>query len=270
MDWKYRNLNEVLDQFLMEEVSIIDVTPVNATEHSLFCVRDTSSIAFTRKLEWFKERYEEGLKIKIVKGLDNRLITFIEYIPAEYAWRPLDAPGYMFIHCMYVHSKKDKGKGYASMMLDICREDARNAKMHGMAVMTSKGSWMPDKRLYEKYGFHEADRRERFELMVLKETPDRPNPVLIDWTIKQNEYRGWHLLYSDQCPWHEKSAGDLKKTADEFGINLKITKINNAREARFGPSGFGVFSLLHNGKLLEDHYISSGRFKNILKKELQL
>ena len=57
--------------------------------------------------------------------------------------------------------------------------------------------------------------------------------------------------------------------ADEYGIDLKVKKIIKAEEARNGPSGFGVYSLLYNGKLLEDHYISSTRFKNILKKELK-
>lgn len=32
-----------------------------------------------------------------------------------------------------------------------------------------------------------------------------------------------------------------------------------------GPSGFGTFALLKDGVLLEDHYISLGRFMNILR-----
>ena len=58
--------------------------------------------------------------------------------------------------------------------------------------------------------------------------------------------------------------------AGEYGIRLKVKKINSSTEAKQGPSGFGVFALLHEGKLLEDHYISSTRFKNILKKEMNL
>lgn len=34
------------------------------------------------------------------------------------------------------------------------------------------------------------------------------------------------------------------------------------------PSGFGVFNLLRDGRLLEDDYLSTSRFKNILKKGL--
>jgi len=53
----------------------------------------------------------------------------------------------------------------------------------------------------------------------------------------------------------------------DFGIDLKITKIENAKQAKEGPSGYGVFSLLHDGKLIEDHYLSATRFRNILQKK---
>jgi hypothetical protein len=35
------------------------------------------------------------------------------------------------------------------------------------------------------------------------------------------------------------------------------------------PSGFGVFALVKDGKLLEDHYLSKRRFETIIKKELK-
>jgi YoaP-like len=95
-----------------------------------------------------------------------------------------------------------------------------------------------------------------------------PTPHLIDWTLQQKKYKGWHLVYADQCPWHEKAVTVMKKVATDFNINLKIKKLKSASEARKAPSGFGVFSLLHNGQLLEDHYLSETRFRSILKKEL--
>jgi hypothetical protein len=55
--------------------------------------------------------------------------------------------------------------------------------------------------------------------------------------------------------------------ANEIGIKLEVIKIDYL-EAQNGPSGFGTFSLLYNGKLLADHYISKTRFISIVKKEL--
>ena len=254
----------------MEDIKIIDVNPGNVLEHSLFCVKDIKNPAFVGKQNWFQKRHKEGLRMKILKGQGGRLIAFIEYLPAEFAWRPVNADNYMFIHCMFVYSNADKKKGYATMLINACEEDARLRNMYGTTVMTSKGTWITDRRVFEKTGFTEVDKKERFELMAKKIHSGAPDPGLIDWTANRKRFKGWHLLYADQCPWHDKSAGMLKETAVEYGFDLKITKIKSAREAKQAPSGFGVFNLLHDGKLLEDHYISKARFRNIIHKELNI
>jgi len=147
--------------------------------------------------------------------------------------------------------------------------EAKSLKLSGVCTMTSKGAWVAEKRVFKQSGFKQVDKRGRFELLSKKWNDDIDDPKLMDWTANQNKYKGWHLLYADQCPWHEKSAFDLLNTAMDFGIDLKVKKIETAEDAKNAPSGFGTFNLLHDGKLIEDHYISSTRFKNILKKELK-
>nr|NQU91994.1 hypothetical protein [Bacteroidota bacterium] len=251
----------------MDTVRIVNVTPENVLEQSLICIKDLKNPGFPNKQKWFNQRFEEGMRLNILRDQSERPIAFIEYIPTEFAWRPVDANNYMFIHCMYVYANKDKHTGYGSMLVDNCEEDATSRGMDGVCVMTSKGSWIASKLLFEKNGFSEIDKRGRFELMTKKFNESAPDPKLIVWTAKQKNYQGWHLLYADQCPWHEKSVLAIKEVANEAGINLQIKKISSAHEAKNGPSGFGVFALLHDGKLLEDHYLSQTRFINILKKE---
>jgi hypothetical protein len=84
----------------------------------------------------------------------------------------------------------------------------------------------------------------------------------------KEQYKGWNLVYADQCPWHKKAVFALYDTAMDFGIDLKIKKLTSSKQPKKAPSGFGTFSLLGDGRLLEDHYISATRFKNILRKEL--
>jgi len=248
-------------------MTIIDITPKNAEKETFFCIRNIKDKGFKAKQDWFNKRYDEGLRIKILKSDANKQIAFIEYIPAEYAWRPVNANGYMFIHCMYTHSNTDKGKGYGSLLIKACEDDTKHRGMSGVAVMTSKGSWITDKRLFKKIGYIETDKSGRFELMVKKFNDNSADPKLINWEENLNNYDGWHILYSDQCPWHYKSVNAIKEVADENNLDLKIRKIISSEEAKQMPSGFGVFNLIHNNKLLEDHYISQTRFKNILKKE---
>jgi len=249
-------------------MEIINVTPENVAQETFFCARDPKSRSFQAKNEWFKERFKEGMKIKIMKDNENQ-IAFIEYIPAEYAWRPVEADNYMFIHCMFTYSNAEKGKGYGSELICVCEEEAKQSGKRGVAVMTSKGVWITDKRIFEKQGYTQSDKKGRFELMCKKFDPAAPDPKLIDWEVNIKQYQGWHLLYSDQCPWHGKSVKAISEVAIEHGIHINIQKVTSSKEAKQMPSGFGVFNLIRDGKLLEDHYISEARFRNILKKELK-
>ena len=254
----------------METITIIEVTPDNVQEETLFCAKDIKNTGFTCKQDWFEKRYKEGLRMKILKGTDAKMIGFIEYVPASNAWRPIEADNFMFIHCITMYSKKDRGKGYGSLLIDQVEKDAKRKEMAGVCVMTSKGAWIANKSIFEYNGFKAVDSRGRFELLSKKWDTTVPDPKLIDWTKQQSKYKGWNLIYADQCPWHEKSVVALLNTAMDYDVDLKITKLETAQEAKNAPSGYGVFSLLHDGKLLEDHYLSATRFRNILKKELQL
>jgi hypothetical protein len=63
-----------------------------------------------------------------------------------------------------------------------------------------------------------------------------------------------------------KSVNDLSEMAAEHGLKLNVTVLKSAREAQNAPSYYGVFNLVWNGRLLSDHYVSKGRFKNLLKR----
>lgn len=252
----------------MQTTAIIEVTPENVWKETLFCVKDLTNPGFKNKEKWFRKQYREGLRLKILKGDAGKPIGFIEYVPVSQAWRPVQAENYMFVHCMYVYSKKDREKGYGSLLINACEREARKEKMAGVCVMTSRGAWIANDLIFKKNGFMEVDQRGRFQLLAKTWDNKVPAPKLLDWTLQQKRYQGWHLLYADQCPWHEKSVEALATVAHDHGIDLKITKLTTPEAAKNAPSGYGVFSLLHDGKLIEDHYLSATRFKNILKKEL--
>lgn len=253
-----------------ESLKMIDVTKDNVYKETLFCIKDIKKPGFESKRKWFEKRLDEGLSLRILKNEADKMIGFIEFIPVSKAWRPVEGDDFLFIHCMYVYSKKDRNVGYGTMLIQEAEKEAKKLDMSGVCVMTSHGSWIANKSIFEKYGFTQVDKRGRFELLSKKWNTAANDPKLLDWTEKQKQYQGWHLVYADQCPWHEKSAFDLLNTAMDFDIELKLTKLETSEDAKNAPSGFGVFSLLHNGKLIDDHYLSATRFKNILKKELKL
>lgn len=248
-------------------MKIIEVTPENVEQETLFCIKDMKKSGAKSKQNWFIKRYKEGLKLKILKDETDKMLGFVEYIPVTDAWRPVDADNFMFIHCTYIYAKKDRNKGLGALLINEAEKEAKSKNMDGLCVMTSNGSWIADQRIFKQNGFKEVDQRGRFELFSKKWNTIAPDPKLIDWTLQQKNYQGWNLVYANQCPWHEKSVEAMLHVALDFGIDLKITKLETAKEAKNAPSGFGVFNLLYNGKLLEDHYLSATRFQNILKAE---
>ena len=249
-------------------MEIINLTPENIHQESIFCVKDIKNPGFDFKAKWFEKRIDEGLHMKMAKSDDGKPLAYIEFVPSENAWRPIDAKNYMFIHCMYVYAKKDRNAGLASELLKLCMEEAQRQDMQGVASMTSKGTWITDNTLFLKNGFQEVDRLGRFELMVKKLDDSAPDPKLFNWEEKLKDYKGWHLLYAAQCPWHLKARDVIIDNLKKAGIDLKVKEIKTANEAQQGPSGFGTFALIKDGKLLEDHYLSETRFKTILKKEM--
>lgn len=164
----------------MTATNIINVTPQNVVQETLFCIKDLKKPGFQCKREWFEERYQEGLRMKILKDADGKMMGFIEYLPASHAWRPVDAKNYMFIHCMYISSNKNKNQGYGSLLIHESEKDAKAQNMSGVCVMTSNGVWITDKRIFEKNGFSQVDQRDRFELISKKWDHRATNAKLID------------------------------------------------------------------------------------------
>ena len=251
-------------------MEIITLTPENVEEHTFFCIKNIKEEGFKAKQRWFNERIKEGMEIKLLYADDKKLVGFIEYLPAENAWRPVDATGYVFIHCIFVYPNKYRSTGVASVLIDQAVDYASQKGMDGVCTMTSQGPWIATKKLFQKRGFEKTDKLGRFELMTLKLNAEADDPKLINWEEKLPGYEGWHLLYADQCPWHDKGVQTIKKTAADKNIDLKVSKISSSEEAKKVPSGFGVFALVKDGKLLEDHYISKRRFETIIEKELEL
>ena len=85
------------------------------------------------KKAWLAERFDEGLVF--LKSVE-RGKCFIEYIPAENAWIPIDADGYMYIDCLWV-SGSFKGHGYSTDLLEACIKDSRAKGRKGLCILSS-------------------------------------------------------------------------------------------------------------------------------------
>ena len=63
------------------------------------------------KKQWLTTQFDHGY---VFRRLDERAKVFIEYGPAEKAWVPVTAPGYLMLGCFWVSGKyKRNGHGKA-------------------------------------------------------------------------------------------------------------------------------------------------------------
>ena len=248
---------------------IVTLTPENCLQLGCPCFLNPKQAGHQIKLEWLKERFDEGYTIKhLILENEKKPNGFIEYVPGEYAWRAVAAYDYLFIHCVWINPNKYKQKGYGSLLVEECLKDAQKQGKAGVAVITSDGPFMASKELFLKNGFEVVAQDDRFELLV-KRLRKGSLPKFKDWRQQLVHYKGLNIVYSNQCTWVARSIDELSELIKEKGLDLKITELKTAKEAQNAPSIYATFTLIYDGKVLVDHYISNTRFLNIMKKELK-
>lgn len=249
------------------EISLAKVGPANLAECGIGCLASPKNIGFQPKIEWLQRSFEEGLRFLLFRDGQGRPLAFLEYVPGEHAWRPVDAHGWLFVHCLWVYPRGQKVGGLGSRLIRACLDEARQSAAIGVAAVVSDGPWMAGKAVFLRNGFRQVGKADRFQL-VAHRLKDGPEPRFRDISGNLAKYQGLHLVYCAQCPMLPKSVNDLSEMAAAHGLELKISVLHSANEAQNAPSYYGVFNLIWNGRLLSDHYVSQGRFKNLLEREI--
>ena len=157
---------------------IVEVNEANFDDYGVFCLKSKKNTeGYVNKAKWMRDRFKEGLRTRLLLVKEKHDLTsrgFIEYIPGEYAWRGIDAKGYMVIHCIWVVGR-NRGHGYGTELLRQCEGDAQG--MNGAAVVTSDKHWLPSSELFLRHGFEKADTMPPyFELLAKRFSKDAPLP----------------------------------------------------------------------------------------------
>ncbi len=250
----------------MAEAVLEKVGPENLSECGIGCITNPRHIGHGPKVDWLARRFEEGLRFLLFRDPKGKPLAFLEYVPGEYAWRPVDAAGWLFVHCLWVYGAGQKVGGLGSRLIHACLDEAEKLGMLGVAALVSDGPWMVGKGIFLKNGFEVVAKADRFELAVRRLRQGGTLPRFHDISRNASRFEGVHLVYSAQCPMLPKSATDLQEVAEEEGLELKVTVLETPEAAQKAPSYYGVFCLLRNGEVLADHYVSQARFRNILRK----
>ncbi|MGB8952069.1 MAG: GNAT family N-acetyltransferase [Candidatus Aminicenantales bacterium] len=258
----------------MKEIEIIEITPDNILDYGVCGYKSLKREGYPEKVSWIKHNYPHGLRIKSILSKNDGVQGMIEYIPGEHCWRPVDSSGFLFIHCLFVGFKSAyKGKGYASLLIDECLQEAKNQNKNGVAVVTRKGSFMVGNEIFLKKGFDIIDTAPPdFELLVKKFQNKIPTPKFKGGIEKRlNKYKkGLTIIRADQCPYTKKNVIEIMETAKQvFDIKPKLIELKTHEEAQESPCAFGTFCIVYDGEVISYHPISNKRFSNIMNSLLK-
>lgn len=247
-------------------MNIITVNKDNLDKEHICCaISSNKDLQVASKKSWLNERFDDGLVFK--KG-DVRGKCFIEYIPAEKAWSPISADGYMYINCFWV-SGKFKGEGNSNLLLEECINDSKEKGKKGLVILSSKkkNPYLSDSNYLKYKGFKVADTCDPyFELYYLpfNEEADKPSFKECVKNYKADN-DGFVLYYTNQCPFTAKYVPLVENVAKEKGINLNVINIKTTEEAQSAKSPFTSYSLFYNGEFVTHEILSEKKFEKIIE-----
>jgi len=249
------------------KMEIIEVNQDNIdTEHICCAISETKGDrSASLKKEWLRMRFDDGL---VFQKLNVRGKVFVEYIPAEKAWFPIDAEGYLYINCLWV-SGQYKGQGWADRLLECCLQDAGRMGAKGVAILSShqKRPFLSDPKYLKYKGFRVADMAKPYFELLYKNLDEKDDgrPLFRECVkAARADSPGLVLYFTNQCPHAEKYALLVKKCAEERGWNLALMKIESVQEAQNAPTPFTTYSLFYNGSLITNEILSEKKFHLLL------
>ena len=239
----------------------IRVTKENLEREHICCaISNNKDVQVSSKKAWLSQRMEEGLVF--LKSVE-RGKCFIEYLPAENAWNPLEAEGYMYIDCLWV-SGSLKGHGYANDLLAACMEDSREKGRKGLCILSAakKMPFLADPKFLKYKGFTVADESDNgIQLWYLPLTPDAEPPRFRACAKHPHAEKGSYLLYhTSQCPFNAKYVPIVEQAARENGIPFRAIHLDSREAAQNAPTPITTYALYYDGEYLTNEQMNAAKF----------
>ena len=244
----------------------IRVTRENLEKEHICCaISNNKDVQVSSKKAWLEGRFDEGL---VFLKSAERGKCFIEYIPAENAWVPIEAEGYTYIDCLWV-SGSLKGHGYSSDLLSACEKESREKGKKGLCILAAarKRPFLADPKFLKYKGFSvcdEADNGIQLWYLPFEEGADLPR-------FKEcarhphTEEKGYVLYYTSQCPFNGKYVPILEETARENGIPFKAIHLESREEARSAPTPVTTYALFRDGEYITNEQMNDKKFLKLVR-----
>ena len=230
------------------------------SEHICCAISNNRDVQVSSKKSWLRDRFDEGL---VFLKSTERGKCFIEYLPAENAWAPVDADGYMYIDCLWV-SGALKGHGFSNDLLSACVADSRESGRKGLCILSSekKRPFLADPKYLLHKDFSICDEAEGgVQLWYLSLDDGAGRPRFRERARRGRiEEKGFVLYYTHQCPFNAKYVPLVEKAAEEHGIPFRAIRLESAEEAQNAPAPTATYALFYDGRYLTNEQMNEARF----------
>ena len=243
----------------------IRVTKDNLEKEHICCaISNNKDVQVSSKKAWLAERLTEGLVF--LKSVE-RGKCFIEYIPAENAWVPIEADGYMYIDCLWV-SGSFKGHGYSTDLLTACIRESKEKGKKGLCILCAakKKPFLADPKFLKYKGFAVCDEADNgIQLWFLPFSDNAEKPRFKECAKHPHiEDSGYVLYYTDQCPFNAKYVPIVEQTAKEHNIPFRAVHIVSKEQARNVPTPITTYALFRNGEYLTNEQMNDTKFLKLV------
>lgn len=247
----------------------IKVTNKNIEKEHICCaISNNNDLQVASKKAWLSERFLDGLVF--LKSVE-RGKCFVEYIPAENAWNPIIADGYMYIDCLWV-AGSFKGNGYATDLLNACIEDSRAKGKNGLCILSSakKKPFLADPKFLKYKGFQVCDEADNgIQLWYLPFEENLPLPKFKECAKHPHiEEKGYVLYYTSQCPFNAKYVPIIENIAKERSIQFQAIHLQRKEEAQNAPTPITTYALFWDGNYITNEQMNDKRFLKLLEKQI--
>lgn len=237
-------------------------------EHICCAISSNKDIQVSSKKAWMSERFEEGL---VFFKSTERGKCFIEYIPAENAWIPVNADGYMYIDCLWV-SGSLKGHGYSNDLLNECINDSIEQEKLGVCILSSakKKPFLADPKYLKHKGFSVCDEADNgIQLWYMPFSDDAGKPSFKECAKHpKTDESGFVLYYTNQCPFNAKYVPILEETAKQNGVTFKAIHITTKEQAQNAPTPITTYALFYDGKYISNEQMNEKKFLKLISEVL--
>ncbi|WP_022765504.1 GNAT family N-acetyltransferase [Butyrivibrio sp. XPD2006] len=246
-------------------MEFIRVTKDNLEEEHICCaISNNKDVQVSSKKAWLADRFDEGL---VFLKSAERGKCFIEYIPAEYAWVPIQAADFMYIDCLWV-SGSLKGHGYSTELLDACVKDSKEKGRAGLCILSAskKKPFLADPKFLTYKGFKVCDEADNgIQLWYLPFAEGSVAPQFKESARHPHtDETGYVLYYTNQCPFNAKYVPVLEQTASEHNIPFKAIRITTREEAQNAPTPITTYAFFCDGEYVTNEQMNDKKFLKLV------